>query len=89
MTAKNPICKENSQILPYFSQNYIYLHPEHENMIADLRYGTFPYDDKSLWGIKIDVNNPDEHVSFTNLRNFNDSYYNDFWLMLKGRFNSQ
>ncbi len=73
----------------YFSQNYIYLHPEYENMIADLRYGTFPYDDKSLWGIKIDVNNPDEHVSFTNLRNFNDNYYNDFWLMLKGRFNSQ
>ena len=45
------------------------------------------YDDKSLWGIKIDVNNSDQHAIFQSLRNFNASHYNEFWLMLKGKFN--
>ena len=68
----------------YFSQNYIYLHPDYNNLIADLRYGTLPYDDKSLWGIEIDYNEPDNHVSFKSIRNFNDKVYNEFWNMLKG-----
>ena len=41
----------------YFSQDYIYLHPDYNNLIADLRYGTLPYDNKSLWGIEIDEKN--------------------------------
>ena len=40
------------------------------NIIADLRYGTLPHDHKSLWGIQVNVNNQDIHVSFENLRNF-------------------
>ena len=60
------------------------LHPDYNNLIADLRYGTLPYDDKSLWGIEIDYNEPDNHVSFKSIRNFNDKVYNEFWNMLKG-----
>ena len=71
----------------YFSQDYIYLHPEHKNVIADLRYGTLPYDDKSLWGIRIDVKDMNKHVTFENLRNFNDEHYKEFWLMLRNGFN--
>lgn len=70
----------------YFSQDYIYIHPDNENMIADLRYGTLPYDNKSLWGIKIDINHPDDHVNFMNLRKFEDKHYDEFWLMLNGKF---
>jgi hypothetical protein len=55
-------------------------------MIADLRYGTLPYDDKSLWGIKVDINNKDRHVVFKNLRNISDKHYDEFWLMLNGTF---
>ena len=68
----------------YFSQNFIYLHPDNENIIADLRYGTLPYDDKSLWGIEIDINNPMQHVKFINLRKINEKQYSEFWDMLKG-----
>ena len=70
----------------YFSQNFIYLHPDNENIIADLRYGTLPYDDKSLWGIEIDTNNPMQHVKFINLRKINEKQYSEFWDMLKGNF---
>ena len=68
----------------FFSQDYIYLHPDYNNLIADLRYGTLPYDNKSLWGIKIDEKNPNTHVFFKNIRNFNDKVYVEFWEMLKG-----
>lgn len=78
--------KEDIKRFSYFSQDYIYLHPNHENMIADLRYGTLPYDNKSLWGIKIDVNTPQQHVTFINLRNINGKHYDEFWLMLNGKF---
>ena len=70
----------------FFSQDFIYLHPNYENVIADLRYGTLPYDSNSLWGIKIDIDNKDQHVSFKNLRNFNSKNYKEFWLMLNGAF---
>ena len=71
----------------YFSQGYIYIHPDHDNLIADLRYGTLPYDYKSLWGIEIDPYNPNNHVIFKNIRNFNESIYDEFWQMLRGDLN--
>ncbi len=70
----------------YFSQDFIYMHPDYDNMIADLRYGTLPYDDKSLWGIKINPSEPEKHVKFVNLRNISDKHYDEFWLMLNGEF---
>ena len=78
--------REGIRRFSYFSQDYIYIHPDHENMIADLRYGTLPYDDKSLWGIKVDLDQPEKHVTFGNLRNINDKHYDEFWLMLNGKF---
>ncbi len=70
----------------HFSQDFIYLHPEKNNVIADLRYGTLPYDDKSLWGIEVTPEQPNRHVRFQNFRNFSDRHYEAFWLMLGGEF---
>lgn len=77
--------REDIRRFSYFSQDYIYIHPDNQNMIADLRYGTLPYDDRSLWGIEIDVQHPDNHVIFNNLRNISDKHYDEFWLMLNGK----
>jgi len=66
----------------YFSQGYIYLHPKHQNVIADLRYGTLPYDTYSLWGIEVDMQKQDEHVKWVVLRNFEQAHYDEFWAML-------
>ncbi len=80
------IQREDIRRFSYFSQGYIYIHPDDKNMIADLRYGTLPYDDKSLWGIKIDTDNAQKHVEFKNLRKISDKHYDEFWLMLTGEF---
>ena len=39
-----------------------------------------------LWGIKVDINNPNNHVKFKNLRNFTNKDYIKFWSMIKGEF---
>lgn len=83
---KYSIQREDIRRFSYFSQDYIYLHPDYENVIADLRYGTLPYDNKSLWGIEVDLKSKNKHVVFRNLRNFNNNHYVEFWNMLKGNF---
>ena len=84
---KNSTQRNDIRRFAYFSQDFIYLHPDFNNVIADLRYGTLPYDNKSLWGIEIKENEPNNHVKFKNIRNFNDEIYKEFWEMLKGNFN--
>ena len=68
----------------FFSQDFIYLHPDFKYLIADLRYGTLPDDDKSLWGIEINPAENDKHVTFRKLRNFQNYHYKRFWEMLNG-----
>ena len=70
----------------YFSQDYIFLHPDYDNVIGDLRYGTLPYDYKALWGIQFDLRNLNSHANFINLRNFDNDDYSKFWKMLNGKF---
>ncbi len=83
---KDSIQREDILRFSFFSQDFIYIHPVYKNIIADLRYGTLPHDNKSLWGIEIDLTNNDKHVIFKNLRNFNKEIYIEFWNMLKGNF---
>ena len=78
--------REDIRRFSYFSQDFIYLHPDYPNAIADLRYGTLPHDYKSLWGIQVDIDNQDNHVSFKSLRNFTKNNYEDFWNMLGYKF---
>ena len=47
---KNSTQRKDIKRFAYFSQDYIYLHPDYKNFIVDLRYGILPHDNKSLWG---------------------------------------
>jgi len=69
----------------HFSQGFIYHYPGKDNIIADLRYGTLPNNDESLWGIKLNPNKPDQHVEYVFLRNFTDDKIQKFKKMLKGK----
>jgi len=84
--AQNSRLRNDIRRFSYFSQDYIFLHPDFDNVIGDLRYGTLPYDYKALWGIQFDLNKPESHANFINLRNFDDDTYSEFWRMLKGKF---
>lgn len=70
----------------YFSQDYIYIHPSNPNIIGDLRYGTLPYDTKSMWGIEVDPANPDQHAEWKSLREIDDRKFDKFWNMLTNGF---
>ena len=83
---KNSIQREDIRRFSFFSQDFIFIHPDYNNIIADLRYGTLPYDYKSLWGIEVDPKNENQHVKYKNLRNFNSDVYKEFWLLIKGKF---
>ena len=82
----NSIQREDVRRFSFFSQDFIFIHPDYNNIIADLRYGTLPNDYKSLWGIEVDLKNENQHVKYKNLRNFNNDVYKEFWLMIKGKF---
>lgn len=78
--------REDIRRFSKFSQGYIYQHPDKKNTISDLRYGILPYDDKSLWGIDINIEAPNNHVEFKNLRAVKDRHLDEFWMMLNGNF---
>jgi inner membrane protein len=83
---KDSVQREDIRRFSYFSQDFIYIHPTEQNIIADLRYGTLPYDNKPLWGIEIDTKYPEKHVTYKNLRTIDEKHYDEFWLMLNGSF---
>ena len=70
----------------HFAQGYLYIHPDNPNLLADLRYGTLPHDDRSFWGIEINRDTPNRHVVLKRLRKLDQRHYDTFWLMLNGRF---
>ena len=76
--------REDIRRFSHFSNQYIYVHPDFDNVIADLRYSKFPYDNKSLWGIQIDFDNQNNHVEFLNLREFTKKDFKKFWQLLNG-----
>ena len=76
--------REDIRRFSHFSNQYIYVHPDFDNVIADLMYRKFPYDNKSLWGIQIDFDNQNNHVEFLNLREFTKKDFKKFWQLLNG-----
>ena len=73
----------------YFSQDYIFLHPDIDNVIADLRYGKLPYDYNSLWGIKIDPKNKNQHAKFISLEILKIKTMKIFGIFLKEKFQTK
>ncbi len=67
-----------------FSANYLGLHPEHDNIIGDVRYAIRPDSISPLWGIEIDYQQPDRHAHYRVFRSMSRANREHFWRMLKG-----
>lgn len=67
-----------------FSQSYLVFHPRHENVLGDIRYAILPDSDLPLWGIEIDQDRPDRHVSFRTFRDTEMEVRQRFLDMLLG-----
>ncbi|MEM7789958.1 MAG: metal-dependent hydrolase [Verrucomicrobiota bacterium] len=69
----------------YFSQGYLYLHPEASDVIGDLRYSAFPDSVIPLWGIRYDSAHPDKHAELEYFRTVAEGDIARLWSMILGR----
>ena len=65
-----------------FSDDYVAMHPEHNNILADIRYSNHPTGLDPLWGIEIDLSKPDQHAKFSIYRNLTSESRQRFYAML-------
>lgn len=65
-----------------FSADYIALHPQHSNVLADVRYSIQPDGLLPLWGIEMDFARPEQHVRFRVYRSLNKQRRERFFAML-------
>lgn len=47
-----------------FSDGFVVVHPDKPNVLADMRYSNVPTSIKPLWGIELDMNQPEHHASY-------------------------
>lgn len=69
----------------WFSNDYLMWHPTEEGVIGDVRYAMLPNRIEPLWGIKADLERPDEHVQYITARDFAAKDQATFWRMLWGQ----
>ena len=69
----------------FFSQGYLYQHPDDSEVIGDLRYAMYPDSVEPLWGIRINSKEPEVHVSFEHFRNPSQRAFDRLWSMIQGK----
>jgi len=67
------------------SEGYLARHPDHPDVIGDIRYAMLPDQARPIWGIRIDPAHADRHAEFVTLRSFTPADRQRFWTMLRGQ----
>lgn len=65
-----------------FSDGFLAWHPEHPNVLGDVRYSMMPTSIFPLWGIELNLEAPNEHVTFNTYRTISDTELKAFFAML-------
>lgn len=68
-----------------FSHGYVARDPGNENILGDIRYSMLPTSIKPLWGIRIDPQQEEQHVSYGFYRDISQADRSVFIAMLLGR----
>ncbi len=70
----------------WFSHGFITLHPEHKNVVGDLRYSMLPHRMSPLWGIVLDPQDlrPERPTPFRSFRAIKERDYTTFFAMARG-----
>ncbi|MCW5603100.1 MAG: metal-dependent hydrolase [Burkholderiales bacterium] len=66
------------------SEGYLARHPDHPDVIGDVRYAMLPDDVRPIWGIRIDPHRADYHVELLTFREFTAQDRRRFLAMLRG-----
>ena len=65
-----------------FSDGFLAWHPERPNVLGDVRYSMLPTSIRPLWGIELNLDAPNEHVTFDTYRTMSDTEIKAFMAML-------
>ena len=65
-----------------FSDGFLAWHPERPNVLGDVRYALLPTSIRPLWGIELNLDAPNEHVTFNTYRAMPDTERKAFLAML-------
>jgi inner membrane protein len=68
-----------------FSDGFVALHPQQPDVLGDVRYALLPNSVAPLWGIELDVAQPDRHVAFLTFRQTDAALRRMFLAMLRGQ----
>jgi len=64
------------------SQGYLVRHPDDPQVIADIRFAILPNSIKPLWGVRLNPDTPEKHVSEATFRKFDEKTRQQFLDML-------
>ena len=70
------------QRFAFFSDDFLAWHPEHPNVLGDVRYAMLPTSTRPLWGIELNLENPNQHVTYDTYRSMSDTEREAFIAML-------
>lgn len=68
-----------------FSNGFVALHPQRPIVLGDVRYALLPNSVVPLWGIELDLTQPNRHVAFLTFRQTDAALRRAFLTMLRGR----
>ncbi|MDA0760827.1 MAG: metal-dependent hydrolase [Proteobacteria bacterium] len=68
----------------WFSNDYLALDTEQDNLVIDVRYSMNVRDIRPLWGVLFDLEAPQKHVQYLTFRSMDQQTLDTFWQMLAG-----
>ncbi|MGB5396230.1 MAG: metal-dependent hydrolase [Gammaproteobacteria bacterium] len=66
----------------FFSDGFLAWHPERPDVLGDVRYAMLPTSIRPLWGIELDLDATDDHVTFNTYRTMSDTDRKTFLALL-------
>ncbi|MEM8486566.1 MAG: metal-dependent hydrolase [Bacteroidota bacterium] len=73
---------DDIQRFAVFSDGFLAWHPDQPNVLGDVRYAMLPTSTRPLWGITLNLDAPNEHVSFDTYRSLSAGERKAFLAML-------
>ncbi|MDG1995348.1 MAG: metal-dependent hydrolase [Emcibacteraceae bacterium] len=70
----------------YFAEGYLF---EYNGLIADLRYSAQPHKIQPIWGIELNLENPNQHASYGSIVSPGGRALSVTWDMLRGNFKTE
>lgn len=79
------VVHQDIQRFDFFSDGYLALHPDDPGLLGDVRYAMLPTSTRPLWGIRLDMRQPETHTQFETSRQMSREEIDRFIGMLRGK----